>query len=326
MVVLDTPGDVHSLQIPPHYRDQIRRGSETARPEGRGLGRCGTTYQQGVHLVYQRPVLLPYLVFLMCPTNDTSAPLEESRKWGTYYIVNLLFKTYFKLNAITLSKNILRALHATTGDMPALKDFPKSHIVTFKYYVGVISFLEEDYTKAEENLTAAFYLCHRDAIRNQELILTYLIPTHLLTTHTLPTPALLARYPRLQTLFAPLCTTIKSGNLRAFDAALSNGEAEFVKRRIYLTLERGRDIAMRNLFRKVYILGDKNTRIPVRTFQVAMGCAVDGEGGERVEVEVEEVECLLAGLVYKGLIKGYISREKQMVVLSGSKAFPGTGV
>lgn len=210
--------------------------------------------------------------------------------------------------------------------MPVLGQFPRSHIVTFKYYVGVISFLEEDYAKAEENLNAAFCLCHRDATRNQELILTYLIPTHLLTTHTLPTPALLARYPRLETLFAPLCTTIKSGNLRAFDAALSSGEAEFVKRRIYLTLERGRDIAMRNLFRKVYLFGEKNTRIPVRTFQVAMGCAVDGEGGERVEVEGEEVECLLAGLVYKGLIKGYISREKQMVVLSGSQAFPGTNV
>ena len=25
--------------------------------------------------------------------------------------------------------------------------FPKSHIVTFKYYVGVILFLEEDYVK-----------------------------------------------------------------------------------------------------------------------------------------------------------------------------------
>ena len=29
--------------------------------------------------------------------------------------------------------------------MPALEAFPKSHIVTFKYYVGVIFFLEEDY-------------------------------------------------------------------------------------------------------------------------------------------------------------------------------------
>lgn len=75
------------------------------------------------------------------------APLHESRKWGIYNIINLLFKTYFKLNSITLSKNILNALKASSGDMPQLEAFPKSHQVTFKYYWGVIQFLEEDYVK-----------------------------------------------------------------------------------------------------------------------------------------------------------------------------------
>ena len=31
--------------------------------------------------------------------------------------------------------------------MPSLDAFPKSHVVTFKYYVGVIHFLEEDYVQ-----------------------------------------------------------------------------------------------------------------------------------------------------------------------------------
>ena len=71
--------------------------------------------------------------------------MEESRKWGTYNIINLLFKTYFKLNSVTLSKNIIRALQASRGDMPDVDLFPKSQQVTFKYYMGVIQFLEEDY-------------------------------------------------------------------------------------------------------------------------------------------------------------------------------------
>ena len=41
----------------------------------------------------------------------------------------------------------------------------------------------------------------------------------------------------------PLAQCIKRGELHAFDLALEEGEDEFVKRRIYLTLERGRDIA-----------------------------------------------------------------------------------
>ena len=31
-------------------------------------------------------------------------------------------------------------------DMPEINAFPKSHAVTFKYYHGVIRFLEEDYS------------------------------------------------------------------------------------------------------------------------------------------------------------------------------------
>ena len=50
-----------------------------------------------------------------------------------------------QLNSIGLSKNILRALSASKTDMPDLEAFPKSHVITFKYYVGVIQFLEENY-------------------------------------------------------------------------------------------------------------------------------------------------------------------------------------
>lgn len=74
--------------------------------------------------------------------------------------------------------------------MPPLEAFPRSHIVTFKYYVGVIFFLEEDYkqvcppsphnyrcltpnnmTKAEENLTEAYKLCLASSHRNRESVL-----------------------------------------------------------------------------------------------------------------------------------------------------------
>ena len=61
-----------------------------------------------------------------------------------------------QLNSIGLSKNILRALQASRTDMPSLDAFPKSHVVTFKYYVGVIHFLEEDYVQVI--LRAAGYL------------------------------------------------------------------------------------------------------------------------------------------------------------------------
>ncbi|MCJ1409108.1 COP9 signalosome (CSN) subunit [Ptychographa xylographoides] len=272
-------------------------------------------------------------IFTLCVSDR--APLAESRKWGLYYTTNLLFKTYFKLNSIGLSKNILRALQASKNDMPPIESFPMSHIVTFKYYVGVILFLEEDYVKAEENLTDAWRMCHRNSQRNRELILTYLIPCHLLTTHTLPSTHLLAPFPRLRQLFGDLGRSIRRGDLTGFDEALEAGEGEFVKRRIYLTLERGRDIALRNLLRKVYLAGGfeqqagglpllRRTRIPVAEFAAAIRLGNKTRGPP---LENDEVECLLANMIYKNLIKGYISRERAIVVLSkGGSAFPGTGV
>lgn len=75
--------------------------------------------------------------------------MEESRKWGIYYIINLLFKTYFKLNSASLSRTILKTLtvYNAKGDMPPLEAFPKSQRVTFKYYEGVLFFLEENYVE-----------------------------------------------------------------------------------------------------------------------------------------------------------------------------------
>lgn len=121
----------------------------------------------------------------------------------------------------------------------------------------------------------------------------------------LPTKALLEPFPRLQASFLPLAQCIKRGELHAFDVALQKYEEHFVKRRIYLTLERGRDIALRNLLRKVFIAGGfeeakdgeapvRRTRIPLAEFRAAISM---GSAGELIDAD--EVECLLANMIYK---------------------------
>jgi len=133
----------------------------------------------------------------------------------------------------------------------------------------------------------------------------YLIPCRLLTNHALPSAQLLAPYPRLTRLFGPLAKAIRRGNLTDFDAALQAEEEELVRWRIYLTLERGRDIAMRNLLRKVYIVrgligpqpGDSTalrSRVPIAEFKAAITMASGGEA-----IDPDEVECILANMIYK---------------------------
>jgi COP9 signalosome complex subunit 12 len=140
------------------------------------------------------------------------------------------------------------------------------------------------------------------------LILAYLVPCHLVTTHTLPSCKLLAPFPRLESLFRPLCRCIKQGDLVGYDAAMSAGSDEFVKRRIYLPLEKGRELTLRNLFRKVFLAGGydvsknsqppiRRTRVPVAEFAAAL--RIGTKAKDKPRVDFDEVECLLSVLIYK---------------------------
>lgn len=251
-------------------------------------------------------------MFTVCLSDRSE--LTDSRKWGIYSTTNLLFKTYFKLNSISLTKNVIRALSAAQDDLPRLEMFPKSHRCTFKYYRGVIDFLQENYAEAEENLSEALSLCHKAALRNRERILTYLIPTHVLLKEQLPRPSLLQPHPTLTKIFTPIFAAIRSGSLFAFDEALATAEPALVHRRIYLTLERTRDICMRNLFRKVFLAAGfedpkdkpesdpsvtkiRRSRIRIEEFEAAMRVAY--RGSENVIIDRDEVECFLANMIYK---------------------------
>lgn len=41
-----------------------------------------------------------------------------------------------------------------------------------------------------------------------------------------------------------------------------------------------------------------------------------------IDMDIDEVECILANLIYRGVIRGYIAHTKKMLVLSKSNAFP----
>lgn len=98
-----------------------------------------------------------------------------------------------------------------------------------------------------------------------------------------------------------------------------------MKRRIYLTLERGRDIALRNLLRKVFIVGGfeeakdgsgpvRKTRITVTEFGAAISI------GSKERMDNDEVECLIANMIYKVSLLVHIAFRSCLVLSSGLAA------
>jgi len=84
------------------------------------------------------------------------------------------------------------------------------------------------------------------------LILTYLIPLHLLHG-SFPSRALLSLHPRLEELYIPFISAIKSGNIAVYDETLEWAQPRLVGMSVYLVVERAREGCLRMLFKKACV-------------------------------------------------------------------------
>ncbi|KAL2920195.1 COP9 signalosome (CSN) subunit [Polyrhizophydium stewartii] len=250
--------------------------------------------------------------FSACATDRASAA-DASRKWGTYFVVNILFKTYFKLNSTNLCSTVQRSL--ASADLPEFTKFPMSHQVTFKFFSGVLAFFNERHQAAVADLTFALEHSLPDPV-NRRHILNYLIPSQLLLG-VLPRAELLVKYPDLDRVYGEFVGAVRTGNVKRFDDTLVEKQSELISRGTWLAIERTRFLVLRTLFRKVWILQDKPTRIPMTVFEKALAIS-----SGVTDCDLAEIECFLAVMIDKGYLKGYLSHEKQTVVLSLKDAFP----
>ncbi|KAG2225053.1 hypothetical protein INT45_003253, partial [Circinella minor] len=248
--------------------------------------------------------------FTLCITDRNLG--HSSKKFGTYRMVGLLFRTYFQLKQQNLCKNILRAVRA--ADLPEIDEFPKCDRVTFRYYLGRLYFLQEEYSKAEHELDLAFRECSNTSRKNKELILQTLLPIRLMRG-VMPSNALLQRFPKINNIYSKIVIAIKTGNINVFIQQLQHVDHILFRQGTYLAVEKAQNIAMRQLFRKVYIQGGCNPRIPITVFQAAL--KVSG-----MDVDLAETEWMLANMIYKGYMKAYLSHEKMFAVLSKTAPFP----
>uniref|UniRef100_A0A2K6EUR7 PCI domain-containing protein 2 n=1 Tax=Propithecus coquereli TaxID=379532 RepID=A0A2K6EUR7_PROCO len=203
--------------------------------------------------------------FRVC-ASDTRAGIEDSKKWGMLFLVNQLFKIYFKvcfhLNTLCLCK------------------FSFSLSFHMSYYFS------------EEYLSFAFEHCHRMSQKNKRMILIYLLPVKMLLGH-MPTIELLKKYHLMQ--FAEVTKAVSEGNLLLLTEALAKHETFFIRcaftQRVKLPLSLDAFL------------------VALRLMQVE-------------DVDLDEVQCILANLIYMGHIKGYISHQHQKLVVSKQNPFP----
>lgn len=217
-----------------------------------------------------------------------------------------------------MATSVLKVLKSMRIDLPSLEQYPKSHSTTFSYYTGVIYFAEEDYTTARESLSKALTQCYNFSNRNKELILMYLIPAQFLTTRKTPNAEIWKKYPILEYLYKDMFEALLQGNVSLFNKVMMERRSVLVKKYLYLAIERIQALVYTRLFKKVYLIMGNPTRLSISLFSKALKFA----GDENQDTNSDQVECYLADMIYLGRMKGYISRERQTLVLSSKEAFP----
>jgi len=200
---------------------------------------------------------------------------------------------------------------------PNFERFPKAQIVTYNYYVGRIKVFEEHYDEAEDYLMKAFNQCARGHFRNKRKILQFLIPVKLLLGK-FPKPRLLVKYKLHQ--FEQIIKAVVTGQLKSFKRAMDEHQEFFIKKGIFLMLEKLTKYVYRNLFKKVYLFcqsfGLEGKKNQLRLNMLLSALKMNG-----IVMDMDELECVLANLIYEGAIKGYIAH-KRCIVVSKQNPFP----
>lgn len=242
---------------------------------------------------------------------------SRDKKLATLGVVNQAFAVYFKLNTLRLCKNMIASVESANA-LP-LDSYAVGQRVTYRFYTGRLAVFDEQYAKAAADLSLSLAECPRRAAANRARILQYLLPVKLLLGQ-LPSPTLLARHPGLAAYYAPVAEAVRRGDVRSLDAALEAHQASFIRAGTYLLLEKLRAGVHRTLLKKIHLIQKQRDaarahQLPIALFQRALAWLGS-------PAELDEVECILANLIYRRYVKGYISHKARVIVLSKQTPFP----
>ncbi|KAL6655639.1 hypothetical protein ACP70R_006465 [Stipagrostis hirtigluma subsp. patula] len=241
--------------------------------------------------------------------------VKGPKRIGALYVTCQLFKIYFRLGTVNLCRSVIRSIE--TARNFDFEDFPVKDKVTYMYYTGRLEVFNENFLVADQKLTYALMHCNSRSEANLRRILKFLVPVKL-SIGVLPKRALLEKYNLLE--YADVVTSLKRGDLRLLRQALDRHEDQFLKSGVYLVLEKLELQVYQRLVKKIHII--QRQKEPAKAHQIKLDVVVKALKWLEIDMDVDEVECIMACLIYKNLIKGYFAHKSKVLVLSKQDPFP----
>lgn len=237
------------------------------------------------------------------------------KRVGALYVTCQLFKVYFKLGTVHLCRSVIRSIE--TARIFDFEEFPVRDKVTYMYYTGRLEVLNENFSAADHKLSYALTHCDPQSEANIRMILKYLVPVKL-SIGILPKRSLLEKYNLIE--YNDIVLAMKRGDLRLLRHALEEHEDRFLRSGVYLVLEKLELQVYQRLVKKIYII--QKQKDPSKAHQIKLEVIVKALKWLEMEMDLDEVECIMAILIYKNLVKGYFAHKSKVAVLSKQDPFP----
>lgn len=268
--------------------------------------------------------------FKLC-LNDRNPDFKDNKKWGVYHFTNLEFRIYHRLQNRDMVRNLVKVLDSRVSELPspetALRAC-KAQLVTYYYYKGEFYGCHNgDFQKAFEFLNKAWLESCADVdvgAQQKDAIMVLLVPFAILAFKWYPDSVLLKQlHPRVAVLYAPLLACLQNGDLKALDTWLDAHELLLLRKNLYVATVLMRELVLVKLVKTCWRVNGARSIVPVDLVATAVTrSATHAAVGALTNDSLDETECLLANLICKGYIKGYLSHGNRAMVVSKTNAFP----
>lgn len=252
--------------------------------------------------------------------------IEAMKKSIILFMGVRLCSIYFKINNPLLCRNIF----SNMSNAQLLFDkYPLNQQLHYRYYLARFYLIKNQFVDAYLHLTWCLEVCPTTKDnRNVTRILELLIPTGILLGKIPNLAAFAATFysttPHFLEIYARLTRAITSGNLGGFHAALNEPATSAYLRSVsmYVSLSsKGNVLVLRNLLKRVWVLGGKSNKLDFDTARRALGLSL-GSSGVFAHAGDDTVENVFVSLIDQNLIRGKLFPRLRCVSLSKTNVFP----
>eukprot|EP00347_Sterkiella_histriomuscorum_P001298 403372576 len=248
----------------------------------------------------------------------------DNRKFADFFISLRLIKLQFKLNNFKNTERFFKWID--TQAQPSIgynmNMFPEKFRVMLSFFKGRYYLYKNEFSNARNELRQAFSNCHTDYPKNKKKILKFLIPVEM-NLNKFPSKLLLQKYQLNE--FIPLAESCIQGDLKKFEETIEQYMDTYVMSGVFLAVEKLRHLTIRNLIKKVALAIAKEPELQEgfedKPHIILIENIYHIMNQWDQELDLDELECILANQIYLGYLKGYIMHDKRILVL-GKKSDP----